>query len=839
MHKKDRKMKTQVMRLKGYKGNSPIDIVQRTNGPFKRAVMHRIVDPRRVIAVDTESGYYERFNGELRTALISVCSYVGYKPDYKLDGYYVHDSKALATSYKVWRDNQPLLVEKIGHKPHGWSKLQQFDMDEADEKARCTVDQAQKAFSSWRQLDKNHELITLIMSEREEYPIIALFDYLFPLFAVPELNSTQTKQRKRRMHKDGGFYRDGRRVTIDPVYVAFYNMSYDISRLFRKNVQFMRAIQLSTEDSVRIQVGPYEIELNENRCYTDTPSFEWYIRRDRYVMRIIGRDLWSYDKTGLDAFSEKLLHIGKDELSDDEKELLFESAIDRTFRENRALQEKWERYAAHDVRITFECLAALILALSEISYTFVMRNGFIPRSAPGCAARIAWSMASLPEWERPNQEIQQFGALTYAGARAFTVKPGRYDSIWVYDISSAYPHVMSLLPDPCTVEYEKIGECPFNFDRFMGKWGVLCISGRGLDKVYPALRTHDTRNKRLRYIYGDFAYTWATIPEIVIGVASERLRVDQVHTGFIMHGSNEESFLRKFVMKMYDLKKHAEKDSPLYLLSKLMMNSLYGKLCEVNLDTTGYAKDFEIAKCLIVPITRKEGKIENWHDTLQAYVQGGVEGLMNYADEYNASLEKWEEREYVPFGTLYKNQQKSVGIAGQYFMPMYASQITGFTSAKLGLAAYCSRATNGHTDSLFCDHDASYDIQCAMDLIELCGYEAFNIHTGLGRFDCEVAGKPATIVRHNLYVVYKGDGRVKLAKHGIVHAQKDDIVRIIEELYDKGKAHYKTRKTPVKLKQAARYGLEPGTFTSSERVRKVEIDENMEERNGTLVWKKL
>lgn len=838
-------------RFNGYKGNKQLEIVQRTYPTFKRSESHCVIKPERVLAVDTESGYYARYGAMwdsekeqyisgLRTALVSVCRYSTKEKNEGIRELYAEECNK---HYGEWREDTGVPREKIGHRRKGSTKLAlmkqahvyDFDEIEQEKKDSSSVEERLAAFQVWEETKGEYEHITLLHTETEEYPIIALLDYLFPLYAEREERASQTKQREKRIHTNGGYYRDGRRKTILPVCMTFYNMPYDISRLFRQNEQFLRAIQLSTQDSVRVCVGPYEIELVENRCYTATPSFEWFIRRDGYILRVIGRDLWSYDKSGLDAFSEALLGIGKDELSEEEKALLFDRCIDRSFEEKEGLEQKWKQYAAHDVRITFECLQALILALSDVSHAFVMRNGMIPRSAPGCAARIAWSLASNDEWNKPQEWVQEIGALTYAGARAFTSRPGKYDRMWVYDISSAYPHVMSLLPDLCTVQYERVKEGYYDQEQYKGKWGSLCISGRGTDKYYPALRKHDEKHGRLQYVYGDFTRLWVTIPEIVIGVASGRLEVHYVHDGVIMEGEKDKSFLRKFVLKMYDMKKRSKKDSPLYLMSKLMMNSLYGKLVEVNVDACSVAKDYELAKCLTIPIVRdKEGKHENWQETIQAYVQHGIDGLMEIQEKYA------DVQEHASFGMLYKLHGRQTGIAGQYYLPLYGAQITGMTSAKLGLVASLSGATNGHTDSIFVDKPIEWEIDAAMSLIEQCGYEAYNRQNGLGSFVCEIAGMPATIIRHNVYVVYKDTydtKNVKLAKHGIVHAEKSDIVSIIEKLYEDGRVEYRTRKTPVKMKTAALRGTEPGMFIREKRRRSVTTDCNQQEEHGVLSWK--
>jgi hypothetical protein len=86
-----------------------------------------------------------------------------------------------------------------------------------------------------------------------------------------------------------------------------------------------------------------------------------------------------------------------------------------------------------------------------------------------------------------------------------------------------------------------------------------------------------------------------------------------------------------------------------------------------------------------------------------------------------------------------------------YYLPMHGSQITGFVSAKIGLAASCTNAVQGHTDSLFTIGLCSDEMNEYQRLMTRAGYDAPT--KGLGSFDLEVENAHGSLVNGNLYTI--------------------------------------------------------------------------------------
>jgi hypothetical protein len=712
----------------------------------------------------------------------------------------------------------------------------------------------------------------LLHTKDSDYPFVDVLDLIFPQFAIEEENESRTKQRAKRTRKDGTTRRDGRRQTIQPIVCIFYNMQYDMPRLWLNHPQFMRQV-LTCADSVRIQIGEYDVEFVSLLLDGGAPNFELYIRKDHKIMRLYGRDLWAYWKNGLDKTALSLLGEGKKEY---EKE-----NHDMTQEEFEALPE-WERnefyeYAKIDARLTRDSYLATVETLIQIDPVVVLKDGTIPVSGPAAAARIAFAMADDDEWSVPPQWTYRQGALTYGGARVFNRRSCRMNKVHCRDINSAYPHAMTLLPNPTTVEYRLIKEQDFNLETWCGQFGVMRVSGEGLDPLFPALRIHNTKHRRLQYVYGPFKEVWASIPEIVIGVTSGRLRIDTIHGGCHMAGSYEGSFLREFVLKVHRIKQSEKlagrKESALSLGSKLLMNALYGKLAEVQLNSTWFPSQAMLHEVLCIPDITSETRQK---EIKRAFAESGTEGLDELYDKWKEEFPDVTETDSL---MNIVDKIEVPGKAGKYYLPMYAANITGFVSAKLGLAAYCTSAVQADTDSIFCEgEEKTTDLRMEeyRRLMLTAGYDCPT--SGLGAFEVEgktferLDGTKITVyeaegvfIKSKVYAMrytYPGDpAELKPDKNGVVHhilykAAKHGMVGLkdseawtvcSEHLLPASTYSYKSRKRPVTPKQAYKRRLSgdmserslPGFFDDHWIKVQIEMDPNQQlNENGEKVWKK-
>lgn len=682
-------------------------------------------------------------------------------------------------------------------------------------------------------LDFSDPSKNVIIETRElDYPVEPVFDTLLKMFGEVEENPSRTKQRPKRERKDGS-HRDGRRQWVEPVVLIMFNLEYDLGRLFRNHPQFQRAVS-AMMDSVRVQVGKYEVEIVQLTPSGNAASFEMYVRYNHKIIRVIGRDAWGYIKGTLEEAAACFLDEHKEEMDDKTFLRLWEELTTDEL-------ARIKNYAAKDARLTRELYEMLITILTNIDKHVICRNGLLPKSVAGAAAKMAFSMAVVDEWKRPDAHVMGVGAMTYAGGRVFNRKPGLYDDINTFDVESAHGFAMMQLPDPCTCYYIDIPPGKYGHKYWRGQWGCMLIDGEGLDPYYPALRDHDHENLRLRYIFGPFKSVWATIPEIVYGVESERLRVDYIRGGIWMSGTNETSFLRKHVMRMYDIKKNSPKGSPLYVLSKYLINTVPGKLAEVNLDRPYIHL---LAGAIPVPYVRTTRSKPGYKALLDSYIRGGEEELF---DEVEKLCHQYPDAEQLPFQLLSDEHVPNSGKAGAYYLPMHAAQITGLTSARLGLAAFCTNAISGHTDSLFVIGDQSKWFEVFRDMERAAGYQSPKI--GMGSFKQEVVGGHGVLLKGNLYAIRynsvnektgETEHLEKVATHSLpdLDLGKTSAYDIIMHLYKNSNIHYDTKPSPRRLKVASMSEKEPGVFDSHFQLATVKIDPNMTLNNeGEQVWK--
>lgn len=557
--------------------------------------------------------------------------------------------------------------------------------------------------------------------------------------------------------------RPGRRTTYEPVLSVWFNLPYDMGRLLSDSRHSLRAIA-SGADSYRVQVGKYELEVvrmifgsaSSFEWFIRGPSEPGpqkgsrspAQRTEQRIVRMLGLDLTGYWKAALATVAKAAGVTAKDDV---------ESKIEDVYERPRESfsQAEWEMfraYAAGDTITTLELYHRTVELLADIDERVIRKNGVIPPSAPGASARIVFAKAfdahpEMDTWSRYPAWADQMGCDAYFGGRAFCTEPGVHSRMATLDLKSAYPFQMSLLPDPVTVEmvlvepkeYGEGKQTDFVAD-FKGQYGVLYVRGEGLDDVMPAFRVHDAeRAGRLKYVAGPFDQVAVTIPELVIGVLRGALRVDAIvrsptrnMAGVRMVGSAEHSFLRAGMRDFFGIKEDKENEQALRDMAKLLMNSAYGKLIEVKKGEFTVAEGFPMRRfvkkrevCGSIAriyassgLTDKEtywGDSEEEREHARGYYRrafeepwaqqgdqspsaGAADAVRSYVEALDSADVAAKGDDAVKIGHYLRSFKKYD--CGQFFMPIYGAQITGATSAMVGLMAHVTGALQGDTDSV-------------------------------------------------------------------------------------------------------------------------------------------
>lgn len=688
-------------------------------------------------------------------------------------------------------------------------------------------------------------------------------------YSVPEERPSRTVQRERRVRHDG-MRRDGRREAVDPVLLVFFNLPYDIGRLCSEQPQFLRALA-SGADTYKIVVGSREVEVCRTVLGAGS-SFEWMVRSNECVgepriTRLLGIDCHGYWKSSL-RLAAKAAGVTEKVAIDLDWERSLEDLSDDEWRE-------FKRYAAGDAQSTAELYAATVTLLRTIDARVVRRTGVIPPSAPGAAARIAFSKAHdlHPEtktWRRYPAWADQLGCDAYRGARCFNARPGRHEAVLVRDIKSAYPYALTQLPDPVTLKCERVGRVagPAAEERILGlrgKFGVLKIDGAGLDPVYPALRCHDAG--RIRLVYGPFHGLAATIPEIVIGLETGTLRVDAISDGVIMQGDPEKSFLRHAMLDFFALKENPNNEPALYNLGKLLATSTYGKLIEVQcnqhwLDSGVLCPPFKDQAGAASFLARlyAETSPEKFDDAAACYIEKWGNHGIGCRDPFclGCGGEPVLDGPAMPIRSQLSRFKRYE--CGQYFMPLYAAQITGFISATLALMARVTRAMQGDTDSVHHSATRSDDSEFYAAM-KRSGYPWPRSGLGHWAMETHVPSAESLCGRIKLYshrfnepvskcgecgagpgVACRCAGSesryFKQARHGFSKYPGgcEALHEAIREITE-GRSHtYTTRPSPRKIRQALVMGLPVGEFVSREVKINAGKDSNTRVENGVCEW---
>ena len=757
----------------------------------------------------------------------------------------------------------------------------------------------------------------------------ALFESLFqqPGFAVPEGQPSATKQRAKTL-RGRRKLRDGRRQSLDPVLSVWFNLPYDFGRLCADLKHVLRSVAAGA-DAYRVAISPrFELEVVKMH-FGSSSAFEWLVRdkQAKTIVRLLGMDLTGYWKTSL-AGAAKAAGV--------KEKIDIESKIEHVYEKAREsfTDAEWamfEDYGLGDVESTLDLYHATALLLTTIDARVVKNTGVIPSSAPGAAAKIVFAKAfdchpDITQWRRYPAWADQLGCQSYYGGRVFCVKPGVYSRVSTLDIKSAYPFQTALLPDPVTVRMRAVTPCAtFDVARWKGQYGVLVVSGEGLDARYPAFRVHDPRFAgRLRYVAGPFSKLSVTIPELVVGVLRGALRIDQIHWGVVMEGSAEHSFLRKGMAEFFSIKENKQNDKALRDMAKLLANSTYGKLIEVQ------CMEYLVGDKIPVPPFWEKARVADGIATVFANGCAGEDTYFGDTEEEIARAVATFEDSMLRFdGTdtdrgvhaiaAYVEALTLAGVrlrtgttmsvaafvrafrryrCGQFFMPLYASQITGGTSAMLGCMAACLGALQGDTDSVHVQLPPNVrrivdmpGVKRYFDIMQAAGYpspyqDANDTWVNgipvpglesLGSWT-EESNEPSVesvLVRPKVYSHRFGpnakdnNGKAltfKQAKHGFAKYHSPAIEAILRdgtvprdertknaafrrqsEMHEAMKiiqsgvpVEYRTRSSPRRLREAVRHGGEVGEFVSRKVKLACVVDPNTEvDETGFVRWKPL
>lgn len=436
-----------------------------------------------------------------------------------------------------------------------------------------------------------------------------------------------------------------------------------------------------------------------------------------------------------------------------------------------------KKYARKDAELVRDLWCEAVAVGEEIG---------IPMGRPFSTGYLGESYLNEHLYEKPGigpYEMAKFAWESYAGGRFEVIKRGDIGRVAGPDINSAYPAVISTLPDPKTLQWEyveyptveKLKSADYGFvratvstdeSRPIQPFAVKDTSDDILK--YPALRDHD-----LTCLKEIFVNAWE----------NDYLTDYEVKEAWIGHANSGTDYPFSFVEDLYAERQQAKAagKSKLELLLKIVLNSMYGKFCQ----TTPKREKLTGA--------RELEPHENFVPTLS---------LPDYIrTEYENGFVEWLE-------------------AGAWFNPFLAAYTTGMTRLQL----HQSILEHGlEEDTVMLATDCLMIEQPAFDQ---SGFREAKVKDGLGNWDYDYEGH-AFVVGAGIYQVDRTDkDETKVQTRGFREA--DLGAGGLREAAEKANGHINIESyRPKSLGEAIWLGQDVsdvGAFTENERSLNADMD---------------
>lgn len=167
----------------------------------------------------------------------------------------------------------------------------------------------------------------------------------------------------------------------------------------------------------------------------------------------------------------------------------------------------------------------------------------------------------------PKSDVVLSSLLSYHGGKTecYIKTPALVRNIHTYDIKSAYPYAMTMIPNFFNYSVEERDFIPLN--RNISEHGIYQVSGYTMCK-YKCLYTHD-------FYHEDYIRkTWVTGYELKSAI---NCFDGVIHKGYIIHSdTTQKNTLIDYVLDFF-IRKEKATNTTEKLWSKLALNALYGK----------------------------------------------------------------------------------------------------------------------------------------------------------------------------------------------------------------------------------------------------------------------
>ncbi len=198
------------------------------------------------------------------------------------------------------------------------------------------------------------------------------------------------------------------------------------------------------------------------------------------------------------------------------------------------------------------------------------------------------------------EHIRLLAEQTIHGGRAsvFVPAPAFIPNVKMYDYNSFYPFSMANLPNLTEREWKKVDYFDFEHEGFYRVSGY--VHPCRIPIIIKSLNRMDFANDEYVSDVPVASY------ELREALRSNEITLTKIRGYVWKPSASARNPFRDYVMHFYNLKKQHEKDNPLYIQAKLLLNSLYGKCYQTLIHPkTEHQEDYRI-----IPELKKIVKVE-------------------------------------------------------------------------------------------------------------------------------------------------------------------------------------------------------------------------------------
>ena len=334
----------------------------------------------------------------------------------------------------------------------------------------------------------------------------------------------------------------------------FFNLKYD----FESIIKWLSKEELiALYNNRQIEYGKYKIR------YLDKKYFSIRLNQSSYIFY----DINNFIETSLNKASKIYLGDAKLDIID-----------------SKRLNEDINYWKENKKEIIEYCLKDALLTKQvadkfwSIMYDTLKFYPYKPYSKGRFSEEYFCAKCFMPTVNKINTKILEYGYNSYYGGRFEILKRGYFDTVYMYDIKSAYPYQMQDLLDINKGRWKKV----FDYDEKADYGFYKCK----ITVFHPIISPCMQRIRGLNvYPNGEFIQ-FLTQEEIEFILSTYNNIEIEVIDGYCFYATAYFYPLKEEIQKLYELKESAP-DKQTKLMYKIVLNSLYGKFIQTAGGKTG------------------------------------------------------------------------------------------------------------------------------------------------------------------------------------------------------------------------------------------------------------